>query len=109
MKTGRKSRPWGLIFTALLVLAVLAAWTATALAQDPDQNYDLSWFTVDGGGYTWSTGGSYSLGSTTGQYDAGLHEGGSYTLGGGFWEGGALAQMLNRIYLPLIMRTYTAQ
>jgi hypothetical protein len=101
--------------TALLVLAVLAAWTASALAQDPDQStwtsprasYDLSWFTVDGGGYTWSTGSSYSLGGTIGQYDAGLHEGGSYTLGGGFWEGGALALILPRVYLPLIMRAYT--
>jgi hypothetical protein len=107
MHPGRKSRPWGLIVAALLVLTVLAAWTATALAQYPDQDYDLSWFTVDGGGYAWSTGGSYSLGGTIGQYDAGLHRGGSYTLGGGFWEGGALAEMLHGVYLPLIVRTYT--
>jgi hypothetical protein len=107
MNVGRKRRPWGLLVVALLVLAVLAAWAATALAQAPDQNYDLSWFTVDCGGYTWSTGGSYSLGGTVGQYDAGLHAGGSYTLGGGFWEGGALALILPRVYLPLMMRAYT--
>jgi hypothetical protein len=101
MNPGQRSKPWGLIVMALLVLAVLTAWAATALAQSPEQNYDLSWFTVDGGGYTWSTGGSYSLGGTIGQYDAGLYEGGSYTLGGGFWEGGALAAVLYKIYLPL--------
>ena len=38
--------------------------------------YDLTWNTVDGGGYTFSTGGGYSLGGTVGQPDAGLLTGG---------------------------------
>ena len=76
-------------------------------AQVPQQSYDLSWHTVDGGGHTWSTGGTYALGGTIGQPDAGLLAGGSgppsrqYTLGGGFWEGGAIAGLFHEIYLPL--------
>jgi hypothetical protein len=47
--------------------------------------YDLSWNTIDGGGATFSTGGTYSLGGTIGQPDAGAMLGGSFTLAGGFW------------------------
>ena len=32
--------------------------------------YDLSWWTVDGGGITFNTGSSYTLGGTAGQPDA---------------------------------------
>lgn len=85
----------GLILAAaaLLILAALALAT---------NGYDLSWWTVDGGGYTFSTGGGYSLGGTAGQPDAGLLHGGGYTLGGGFWGGAAVY----RIYLPLVLRGY---
>jgi len=48
------------------------------------QSYDLSWFTIDGGGGT-STGGVYSVSGTIGQPDAGHMTGGNYTLDGGFW------------------------
>jgi LPXTG-site transpeptidase (sortase) family protein len=66
----------------LLVLFFLPA--AIVLAQSG--GYDLSWWTVDGGGATFSTGGSYRLGGTIGQPDAGELSGGSYTLYGGFWN-----------------------
>jgi hypothetical protein len=49
--------------------------------------FDLNWFTVDGGGATYLTGGSFQLGATAGQPDAGLMSGGGFTLGGGFWYG----------------------
>ena len=56
------------------------------------QPYDLSWYTVDGGGATFSTGGTYSLGATIGQPDAsGALTGGSYALVGGFWAESAAA------------------
>jgi len=74
-----------------------------ALAQSGG-GYDLSWSTVDGGGYTFSTGGGYSLGGTAGQPDAGLVSGGVYALGGGFWGSGAVEAPENVIYLPLVMR-----
>ena len=49
--------------------------------------FDLNWYTIDGGGATYLTGGAFSLGSTAGQPDAGLLAGGDYELGGGFWYG----------------------
>ena len=65
--------------------------------------YDLSWNTVDGGGYTFSMGGGYFLGGTIGQPDAGTHSGGPYTLGGGFWAGVGVQYGL---YLPLVVRGF---
>jgi uncharacterized repeat protein (TIGR01451 family) len=55
------------------------------------QTHDLSWYTVDGGGATFSVAGTFGLGGTIGQPDAGAGmTGGSYALVGGFW-GGTLA------------------
>jgi hypothetical protein len=58
---------------------------------------------VDGGGVTFSTGDSYSLGGSIGQPDAGTSSGGSYALVGGFW-GGDTSTANHQIYLPLIRR-----
>ena len=52
-----------------------------------DDSYDLSWYTVDGGGEMWSTGSDFELGGTIGQPDAGEMWGGTFTLTGGFWFG----------------------
>jgi hypothetical protein len=67
----------------------------------PQSGYDLSWYTVDGGGATFSTGGSYSLGGSIGQADAGSMSGGTYQLAGGFWGG---ASINYHIYLPLALK-----
>ena len=85
----------------LLPVSLIFGLAAPALAQSGG-DYDLTWSTVDGGGWTFSSGGAYSLGGTVGQPDAGVLEGGDYTLVGGFW-GGALA-VRYRVYLPLLMR-----
>jgi len=68
--------------------------------------YDLSWYTIDSGGYTFSTGGGYQLGGTIGQPDAGIHSSGAYTLIGGFWS--EIGQVLGQfqIYLPLVLKNY---
>ncbi|MEA3377243.1 MAG: hypothetical protein U9R72_13720 [Chloroflexota bacterium] len=68
--------------------------------------YGLSWWTVDGGGYTFSGDGDYALGGTIGQPDAGVmsDNGGTYTLSGGFWGGAGPVE--HRIYLPLVLRGY---
>jgi hypothetical protein len=87
-------------FLALIALLLL---TLPVLAQSGG-GYDLSWSTVDGGGYTFGSGGSYTLGGTIGQPDAGLLTGGSYALGGGFWGGGAVAAERYEVYLPLVHR-----
>ena len=86
------------LWAVCLVLLV----AVPALAQSGG-GYDLTWSTVDGGGWTFSVGGGYSLGGTAGQPDAGLLSGGAYALAGGFW--GARAPGY-RIYLPLALRGY---
>jgi len=68
-------------------LAALVLLTFVALAHSGN-GYDLSWWTVDSGGGT-ASGGPYALIGTIGQPDAGTLTGGGYTLGGGFWGGGA--------------------
>src|SRR5438874_11639980 len=67
--------------TGLLVFAALAL---PALAQ-VGGGFDLSWNTVDGGGYTSSSAGSFALGGTIGQPDAGTMSGGIFGVQGGFW------------------------
>lgn len=89
---------WFVFALVLLALAGLALHGLPTAAQQPQQVYTLDWWTVDGGGATFSTGGGYSLGGTAGQPDAGVLTGGrGYTLGSGFWKGGAPARMF-RIY-----------
>jgi hypothetical protein len=90
---------------ALLTLVVLLLLVSVTLAQSGD-GYDLSWWTVDGGGYTFSEGGGYSLGGTIGQPDAGELSDGNYILGGGFWGGGAMAVEEHKIYLPLLLKDW---
>jgi uncharacterized repeat protein (TIGR01451 family) len=74
---------------ALMALAVLVLLPAAATAQP----YDVSWWTVDGGGGS-SAGGPYVLTGTAGQPDAGgPFAGASYGLYSGFWSlaaGGAI-------------------
>jgi hypothetical protein len=88
----------GALFAVLLcgLLVAGVAWASSA-------SYDLSWWSVDGGGQTFSSGGGYTLGGTAGQPDPGLLAGGGYALGGGFWGGGAAA-VTYKIHLPLVLR-----
>lgn len=76
---GGRGAAMALALTAVLPLAVPAQTGGP---------YDLTWSTVDAGGGTFSTGGTYSLGATAGQPDAGSSAGGSYNLTGGFWHAG---------------------
>ncbi len=90
----------------LLATAVLVLAQSPAQAQAPQQGgYDLSWWTVDGGG-TFSTGGGYSLGGTAGQADPGVLTNGSYNLGGGFWRGGAAGSVVYKVYLPVVLKSF---
>ncbi len=85
---------------ALLALALVSVQTAGLGVS----GYGIPWWTVDGGGETWSRGGGYRLGATIGQPDANVLEGGAYTLAGGFWSGGRTVEVEHRIYLPLLLR-----
>ena len=87
---------WILGFGLAICLVLLLAGGAVAQG-----GYDLSWWTADGGGQTFSTGGGYALGGTIGQPDAGVMSGPGYTLAGGFWSGGTATY---KVYLPLVFR-----
>jgi hypothetical protein len=66
---------------AAISLAVMFA--AVSLPGD----FDLDWYTIDGGGEMWSAGGDYELSGTIGQPDASLvMTGGDFELTGGFWK-----------------------
>ncbi len=94
-------RYW-LLFIALLILAaaVSSVWAA------PAASYEITWYTIDGGGGTLSGSGgigysAYTLDGTVGQPDAGVLTGGGYTLDGGYWSGSVTVY---RVYLPLILK-----
>jgi hypothetical protein len=97
--------------TAWILIAVgcaLLVVVPLAVAQSGG-GYDLSWWTVDGGGGTVDGSGppgAYSLAGTIAQPDAGRLAGGGYTLAGGFWVGAGGAAREYGIYLPLVLRGY---
>ena len=67
--------------------SLIAAFALTGLAQSASaQSFEISWYTIDGGGGT-STGGGFELFGTIGQHDAGVMSGGGFTLTGGFGAG----------------------
>ena len=88
---------------ASLGFAAFLLLVSVALAQG---DYDLSWFTVNGGGGN-SIGGPYTLSGTAGQPDGGVLSGGTYTVTSGFWVGvaGPMPPTFT-LYLPLIRRNY---
>ena len=76
MKRHSNSRP---LAVATFAICVLFLATSTLNAQ-----FDLTWFTVDGGGGN-SLGATFELNGAIGQVDAGAMSGGSFELNGGFW------------------------
>ena len=68
------------------LIVTLAAAAAVAHAQD----FTIDWYTIDGGGEMFSTGGDFELSGTIGQPDAGqAMTGGDFELNGGFWAIGS--------------------
>lgn len=67
-----------------LTLGIIAL---VATARVAANDFSLDWWSIDGGGFVWTTGGSYELGGTVGQPDAGAMTGGEFELTGGFWSG----------------------
>lgn len=65
----------------MIVAAVLALGASSAALAQP---FELSWYSVDGGGEIGSTGGTFEMSSTIGQPDAGAMTGGEFELTGGF-------------------------
>ena len=83
-----------------IILGVALALLMPIVLALANNGYDLSWWTVDGGGGS-STAGSYTLSGTAGQPDPSVLAGGSYTLTGGFWSAASQGQLL---YLPIVRR-----
>jgi len=98
---------------ALLLMGIgLIFVLARATLARSSAGYDLSWWTVDGGGGMGSLGGMHSatgavsLDGTAGQPDAGLVGGGDYSLAGGFFPGGEVFAAQRFLYLPLVFRVF---
>jgi len=76
--------------TVLFISLVAGLTLGSSVVARAQTNYDLSWYTIAGGGGT-STGTNtasnvvYSVSGTIGQSDAGYMAGGNYSLTGGFW------------------------
>lgn len=94
--------------TIVMIGLAVFVFTLAGAGLAATEAFDLSWWTVDGGGGV-SIGGGYRLHGTIGQADAGyLMSGGEYTLGGGFWGSGDVAPPPSppdqQLYLPIVVR-----
>ncbi|QOJ01517.1 MAG: hypothetical protein HRU70_13900 [Phycisphaeraceae bacterium] len=67
--------------TKILGAIAAAALCGTAAAQP----FEITWHTIDGGGGR-STGGTFAVTGTIGQWDAGTVTGGVFEIRGGFWD-----------------------
>lgn len=89
----------------VLLFTILAMLIVVSLASAQSGPWDLTWFTIDGGGTTSSAGGGLALSGTIGQPDTGTLSGGVYTLKGGFWGVTAgYGAPASPVYLPLIQK-----
>jgi hypothetical protein len=96
-----KPKPILLLIVLCVVVALGALPSARSEAATVVNGYDLSWWSVDGGGATGGSSGLYALGATLGQHDARVWAGGDYSLAGGFWPG---APVEYRTWMPLLLR-----
>lgn len=63
------------------------------IAQPAVGELAIQWWTVDGGGHSFTTSGSLRLGGTCGQPDPGALRIGDLNLSSGFWRGGEMIVM----------------
>ncbi|MCG8408667.1 MAG: hypothetical protein MI923_25975 [Phycisphaerales bacterium] len=66
------------------MLTIPALLTALLMAGTALGQFEITRFTIDGGGGT-SSGGDFDLSGTSGQPDAGSMSGGGFEINGGFW------------------------
>lgn len=81
---------FALLGGALLGVLILGRPAASnvANAATASEPFAIDWYSIDSGGQSsGAVAGRYTLGGSLGQHDAGVHEGGQYTLEGGFWAG----------------------
>lgn len=88
----------------ILIVALLAlALVVTAGGLLAQGGFEISWWTVDGGGGV-STGDNYSVAGTIGQPDAGRMTGGDFEIVGGFWGSSSAGPPENLVLLPFVSR-----
>mgnify|MGYP000635348853 CR=1 FL=1 len=69
-------------------LASIALAAATTAAGPGGGAFEITWYTIDAGGTSSTSGGDFDLAGTIGQPDAGAAmTGGAFSLTGGFWAG----------------------
>lgn len=74
------------------ITAVILAMTAAPAAAQSGGPYEITAWTIDGGGVINAAGGSYTLSGTIGQHDAApTLTGGGYALSPGFWPAAVIA------------------
>jgi hypothetical protein len=100
----RRSSEWSPLALGVLLTLALVLATSTPSAAASGGGYDLTWFKVAGGGVSTSSGGTFTLGGTIGQPDAGVLTGGDYSLAGGFWHGTNALQLVDVPPAPVAPR-----
>lgn len=80
------ARAWTIRWMPCLCLLALPLCVVT----DAAAQFQITRYTIEGGGGTRSIGGSFALGGTIGQPDAGSLSGSPFALLGGFWSGGVV-------------------
>lgn len=66
------------------MLTILALFSVSILSASAVAQFEITRFTIDGGGGT-SSGLDFDLSGTVGQADAGTMSDGTFTVNGGFW------------------------
>lgn len=71
-----------------MLLCIVGVFGVVCCFASATDLFDIRWYTIDGGGEMFSTGGNFELSGTIGQSDAGMTmSGGQFELAGGFWPG----------------------
>ena len=102
----RRALTIGALLLVLVLLASLVPASGAPVAAQTGGAYDLSWWSVDGGGGE-STGGQYALAGAVGQPDAGTLQGETYDLAGGFfggWTDAPTSAPTHDVFLPAVLR-----
>jgi len=100
----RRHCEWDLPARGALLALGLVLVTAGTAAASSGGGYDLTWNKIAEGGITTSSGGTFTLGGTIGQLDAGVLTGGGYSLAGGFWHGTNALQLVDVPPAPVAPR-----
>jgi hypothetical protein len=88
----------------LAAVAVLAVLAGVVAAQESDQ-FDLSWYTLDGGSGV-QAGTQYGLAGTVGEPLPGRASGRYFGMTGGY-DPAAPEAVLHHVYLPVVFRLYS--